>query len=445
MNSTSSASTLLLRRSMATIANAKAATSSYRVVVIGAGSAGLAVASQLARQPAFADAAAKGKKEILVVDPADVHIYQPLWTFVGAGLKKMAESKQPMAAMIPSQADWLKSRVSKVIPQKNVIVSDTGAEVKYDFLVVAPGIQTNWGKIEGLVDALEDPNSGVCSNYGENYFEKTAKLIQNFKGGNAIFTQPATPIKCAGAPQKIMYLAEEAFRKNNVRDKTKVTFQTGMGKIFSVDKYGATLTQICKERGIDVQLQSDLVKLNPATKEAIFKRAGGSLVTLPYDMIHVSPPMGPPSWLKESEGLTNADGWVEVDKISLQHVRFPNVFACGDASSLPTSKTAAAAAAQAGVLVWNLSAALEGRAGGAEYNGYTSCPLITGTNKLVLAEFDYNLKPRESFFFNQGVERSSMYYLTAEVIPAIYWKGMMKGLWSGPGAYRMFTNPFGSN
>ncbi|KAI8851082.1 mitochondrial Sulfide:quinone oxidoreductase [Chytridium lagenaria] len=388
--------------------------------------------------------AASSSNQLLVIDPADTHYYQPLWTFVGGGLKTLKDSGRPMSSLIPGKTDWLKTKVSKILPSKNLVLSETGEAVKYDYLVVAPGIQINWDKIPGLKEALG--KDGVSSNYSADYVEKTAEYIRNFKGGKAIFTQPATPVKCAGAPQKIMYLAEEQFRASNIRSKTDISFHSGMGKIFSVDKYGSELTNICKERDIAVNLLSDLVAVDGQNRKATFKKTStGETTTLDYDFMHVTPPMGPPSFLKECEDLTNADGWVSVDKVSTRHVKYANVFAVGDASSMPTSKTAAAAAAQSGVLVWNLVAAMEGREGGAEYNGYTSCPLVTGKGKLILAEFDYDLKPRETFFLDQGKQNSFFYYLTSDVIPSIYWNRMVKGNWIGPQPFRMFLNPFNSN
>jgi sulfide:quinone oxidoreductase len=250
-----------------------------------------------------------------------------------------------------------------------------------------------------------------------------------------------------------MYLADEVFRSNGIRDKANISFYSGMGKIFSVDKYGAELLEVCKSRNLNVNLASDLVAIDGNKKEATFKRLAATLPAgvdrtfkVPFDIIHVTPPMGPPAFLKESEDLANADGWVNVNKESTQHVKYSNVFALGDASSLPTSKTAAAAAAQSGITSWNLIALLEGRKeGGAEYNGYTSCPLFTGKDKLILAEFDYNLQPKETFLFNQGKENKWMAYLTAELIPKIYWDRMVVGKWTGPGKYRWLTNPLNLN
>ncbi|KAJ1559472.1 hypothetical protein HK405_010514, partial [Cladochytrium tenue] len=288
------------------IVNAKPSRS-YSVVVVGGGSAGIAVASQLAKHPFFASAK---KNQILVVEPSDAHYYQPLWTFVGAGLKPHSESVRPTESLIPSRADWLRDRVTGFFPDRNMVLTQNGEHVAYDFLVVAPGIQINWSAIEGLEAALG--KDGVCSNYHVEHVKSTDRFLKEFNGGNAVFTQPSTPIKCAGAPQKIMYLAEEQFRQRGIRDQSNVSFYSGMGKIFSADKYAAVLRRICDERGISVNLQRNLVAVRGDKKEAVFKvGASAETETVKYDLLHVSPPMGAPAFLRNSpEGFTNADGWV---------------------------------------------------------------------------------------------------------------------------------------
>ncbi|TPX57184.1 hypothetical protein SpCBS45565_g08266 [Spizellomyces sp. 'palustris'] len=426
-------------RGFATVASANPA-DKYKVVVVGGGSAGMAVTAQLAQDPLF-----KGKKAILVVDPSAKHYYQPLWTFVGAGLKPFSDSEKPMSELVPEEAEWLQKRVTKIDPENQVVLTD-GKEIKYDFLVVASGINVDWDKIPGLQETLG--KDGVTSNYSAESVEKTNEFIRAFKGGNAIFTQPATPIKCAGAPQKIAYLAEEIFGQNGIRDKTNVQFHTGMGKIFAIDKYAAELTKVCQSRNIDVNLLSNLAEIRPDRKEAVFKNLGpqGGEKTIKYDLLHVTPPMSAPKFIKES-GLANGDGWVDVNKETTQHNKYSNVFALGDSSSLPTSKTAAAAAAQSAVTSHNLLNTIKAaKEAPSTYGGYTSCPLITGRGKLILAEFSgYTGQPQETFPFNQGKESAFSYYLTSDVIPAIYWHGMVKGHWAGPGSYRKFTNPLSSN
>jgi sulfide:quinone oxidoreductase len=256
----------------------------------------------------------------------------------------------------------------------------------------------------------------------------TWECVSKFQGGTALFTMPNTAVKCGGAPQKIMYLADDHFRKSGVRDKSNVIFASGQGSLFAVEKYRKTLEKVAARKSIDIRIKHNLVEIKPEQKEAIFELLDTKeRVTIPFDMIHVTPPMSAPDLIKSSI-LANATGWVDVDKYTLQHPKFLNVFPIGDCSGLPTSKTGAAIRKQAPVLVKNLISAIQGEPLEAKYDGYTSCPLVTGYGKLVLAEFDYEGKPAETFPFDQSKERLSMYLLKAYALPRLYWHGMLRGL-----------------
>jgi len=387
-----------------------------RVVVVGAGAAGLGVAAQLAREPGI---------EVVIVDPAGYHYYQPLWTLVGGGVFPKENSRRPMQDVMPEGVRWVRAEASEFRPEENLVLTRDGESLGYDALVVAPGIQINWGQIAGLKENLG--RNGVCSNYSFESVNSTWETLQRFRSGRALFTFPTTPIKCAGAPLKIMFLAEDHLRRTGARGACEVVYMCGVASIFRAPKYAAELVKIAAARDVAVHYKQDLVALRAEQKEAVFRdtEAGTERVEK-YDMIHVAPPMGPPDLIRQSP-LADAAGWVEVDKRSLQHVRHPNVFSLGDASSLPTSKTAAAIRAQRPVLVENLRAVLAGRAPSASYDGYTSCPLVTGYGRLMLAEFDYDLKPCETFPFDQGKERRSMYLLKKYVMPVIYWQGLVRG------------------
>jgi sulfide:quinone oxidoreductase len=389
----------------------------HRVVVVGGGAAGLGIAARLLRG---------GAQDVAIVEPSDTHYYQPFWTFVGGGVVTREQSARPMAGLIPKGATWIRDAAATFDPANNRLGTRDGKTITYDYLVVCPGLQIDWDKIKGLPEALG--KNGVCSNYGYDQAPYTWENIRNFKGGNAVFTFPPPPIKCAGAPQKIMYLAEDYFRKQGIRDKTNVVYYCATPTIFSAPKYAEVLMRdVVGPRGIDVKFKHNLVEIRGDKKEAVFKNADtNELVVQPYDMLHVVPPMSAPDFIKKSP-LANEAGWVDVSKETLQHVRYPNVFSLGDASSLPTSKTAAAIRAQAPVLAANLLSVMKSAAAGQTYDGYTSCPLITGYGKLILAEFDYDLKPKETFPFDQGKERRSMYWLKRYVIPAIYWDGLLQG------------------
>jgi sulfide:quinone oxidoreductase len=389
----------------------------YSVVIVGGGTGGLTVAARLAASP--------NPPQIAIIEPSEKHYYQPIWTLVGGGVFPKEISERDEADFIPPGATWIKDAVATFAPAQHQVTTVGGKTITYDQLVIAAGIQLEWGKIKGLEGQVG--KGGICSNYSYQTVESTYRALQAFKGGNAVFTHPNTPIKCGGAPQKIMYLAEEFFRRSGVRKQANLHFFIANAKIFSVPKYADALTGICARRGIENHFNQDLVEVRPAAREAVFRGVqDGAETVIKYDLLHVTPPMGPPRFLKES-GLGNEAGWIEVDKHTLQHVRHEDIFALGDASNLPTSKTGAAIRKQAPTLVENLLALRAGKALTARYDGYTSCPLVTGYGKLILAEFDYDLKPQESFSFDQAQERYSMYALKAYALPQLYWHGMLRG------------------
>ncbi|HEU5117092.1 MAG TPA: FAD/NAD(P)-binding oxidoreductase [Isosphaeraceae bacterium] len=389
-----------------------------RVVIVGGGTAGITVAARLCRKlPA---------RSVMVIDPSRKHYYQPLWTLVGAGVMPKQVTERQEADFMPPDSRWLQDGVETFLPEENAVVTRSGQRVDYDFLVVAAGIQCDWDKVTGLVENLGQ--HGVCSNYSYHSVDYTWTCIRQFQGGRAIFTMPATAVKCGGAPQKIMYLADDAFRRQRVRDKAEIVFTSGISRLFAVEKYRNTLEKVVERKGLITKFMHDLVEIRTEPKkEAVFKNLNdGSLVTLDFEMIHVTPPMSAPDFIKRSP-LANETGWVDADRQTLQHPRYPNVFALGDSSGLPTSKTGAAIRKQAPVVERNLLAAMEGRPLKAIYDGYTSCPLVTGYGKMVLAEFDYEHRPRETFPFDQSKERLSMYLLKKYGLPAMYWHGMLKG------------------
>ncbi|KAI9322307.1 hypothetical protein BX666DRAFT_1893670 [Dichotomocladium elegans] len=385
-----------------------------------------------------------GRDQVAVIDPANYHYYQPLWTYVGGGLKDFSESLRPMASVVPEKADWIQQRVTKLDPDNNQVTLNNGQTVGYDYLVVAAGIQINWDQIKGLQESLG--KDGVTSNYSPDSVQKTYKFIQEFKGGNAVFTLPNTPLKCPGAPTKIVFLAEEAFRNLGVRDKTKVIYNTSLGKIFGIDHYGHVLQKLANERGIQVNFQHELIEIKPEDRKAIFRNnANKELKTFDYDFLHVAPPQGPPTFIKQSP-LADASGFVDVNKDTLRHKKYKNVYSLGDCANLPTSKTAAAITAESGVLKTNLIADMEGKkAVDAVYDGYTSCPLIVGRDQLILAEFSgYTGTPLETFPVDQRQLSSIAQYLNKELIPSIYWNGLLKGTWTGPSTFRKAMSPFRS-
>lgn len=390
-----------------------------KIVVVGGGTAGITGAAKLLKK--------FNPHDIMIVEPADVHYYQPLWTLVGGGVVDAQSSVRPMASVIPDGVEWKKDKVAKFIPDENKIELASGTQVGYEMLLVAPGIQIDWDKIEGLPQTLG--KNGVCSNYDFHQAEYTWEAINNFQGGTAIFTFPSTPIKCAGAPQKIMWLAEETFRQKGIREKSRVIFLSAGGAIFGIPKYRESLEKLAKERGIEFIFHHDLVKVDGVNKVATARHMEtGEEMNISFDIMHVSPPMSAPNFIKESPISTgDALGYVDVDKYTMQHNKYPNIFSMGDASSLPCSKTGAAIRKQAPLCALNMYQYSAGQKPGNLYNGYASCPLVVSRSKCIMAEFGYDGKVMETFPFDQAVPRRSMYILKKELLPPMYWNAMLKG------------------
>ncbi|KAJ1033369.1 hypothetical protein NDA13_001361 [Ustilago tritici] len=418
--------------------------SSHKVVVIGGGSAGMAVSHQLIRSGAFA------RDDIAIVDPSEWHHYQPGWTLAGGGLKDKRDLRRPLASLLDPKLKHYASAVDTFAPDQNQITLANGNTIAYDQLVVVPGLSINYDTIKGLPEALADSSSLVSTIYGYNTCDKVFYTILKLKSGKAIFTQPAGVIKCAGAPQKAMWLALDLWKKDGLYNSAdpsnspiSIDFATGLPVMFGVPKYSERLNELRQQRGVEGLFEHDLVAIEGNT--AVFNRPNGAKqVRKQFDLLHVTPKMGPLAVIKNSP-LADGAGFVDVDQGTTRHKRFDNVWSIGDASSLPTSKTAAAITAEAPVLVRNLGQALEGKEPDAAYDGYTSCPLLTEYGKVMLAEFKYDGQPKETFGslfgIDQGVPRRAFYHLKKDLFPWIYYNSYVKGTWSGPKGFSFPAAP----
>lgn len=399
---------------------------SHKVVIIGGGAAGIATAASLLKRRSGLD--------IAIIDPAGSHAYQPGWTMVGGGVFKPEVTVRTMASVIPKGVKWIKAAVKTFQPESNEVTLDSGARVRYEALVVAPGIRLAWETIEGLTEALG--HNGVTSNYRYDLAPYTWELVEGLKEGRAIFSQPPMPIKCAGAPQKAMYLSCDHWMRTGVLDNIDVEFCNAGGVLFGVADYVPALMSYIEKYAIQLDLGHTLVSVDGPAQQAVFKTEAGE-VTRDFDMLHVVPPQVAPQFLADSP-LAAQSGFTDVDQHTLQHTRYPNVFGLGDAGAMPNAKTAAAARKQAPIVAVNLLEHLDGHGPKAGYDGYGSCPLTVERGKIVLAEFGYGGKLDPSFptWLIDGTKPQRLsWMLKADALPWIYWNGMLKGReWmAGPG------------
>jgi sulfide:quinone oxidoreductase len=411
-------------RNIAMSANAAAGssgnTASFDVVVIGGGAAGIGVtASLLRRRPDLS---------IAIVEPGDRHFYQPAWTLVGGGAFNINDTARPMSSVMPEKARWLRAGASAIEPDQKRIRLDDGEVIGYQQLIVCPGLRLAWEKIEGLEEALG--KNGVTSNYRFDLAPYTWKLVNEMKHGKAVFTQPAMPIKCAGAPQKALYLSCDHWLRQGVLEHIDVEFNLAGDVLFGVAAFVPSLMKYVERYRASLAFGSNLVSVDGARKIATFsiKDEAGDVVRIdkPFDMLHVVPPQVPLDVVRNS-ALSDKAGWCEVDHATLAHPRYPGVFALGDACSAPNAKTAAAVRKQIIVVAENLLAARDAKPLPARYDGYGACPLTVEKGKVVLAEFGYGGKLLATFPLDPTVPRALAWHLKTAVLPWLYWNGMLKG------------------
>ena len=392
----------------------------HDVVIIGGGTAGITVAARLRNE---------GVTDVAVIEPSTVHYYQPLWTLVGGGEADIDSTVRPESSVMPKGVTWIRGAATGVDPEAQTVSLDNGETVGYQWLVVASGIQLDWGKIPGLTETLG--RNRVSSNYRYDLAPQTWEFIQATSSGTALFTMPPGPIKCAGAPQKIAYLACDHWRRRGVLGNMDVHLILPTPGMFGIPEFAAGLKKAADRYGIKVHFESKLDSIDGDNHTAqISSLDGSNPETLEFTMAHITPPQSAPDWIKASPLADPASpfGYLNVDKHSLQSVNYPNVFGLGDCTNTPNSKTGAAVRKQAPTLVANLMAARKGAGTAKSYDGYASCPLITAKGKCIMAEFNYDMERTPTFpVLDMTKERWDMYMVKKHGLPRMYWDFMLKG------------------
>jgi sulfide:quinone oxidoreductase len=358
------------------------------IVIAGSGLGGLAVANRLARELEGA--------RITVIDRKEEHNYQPGYTLVASGVWPVEKVRDRNADFMPAGVNWVKDMVSGFDPAANTVLTAGGERIRYDFLVVATGVQLDYAQIEGM-DVAAIGREGLASVYpGPQAAQATWAAMQTFaeRGGQALMTLPATPLKCAGAPLKMTFMLRDRLQRAGTAGKSQVQFMSALGTVFGVPKVNDNVLARWKDLGIGVEFSHKLTAVDIGARRATFTTPEGEKVEKPYDFLHVVPPMRAPDAVKTSPlawqaGPMAAGGWLEVDKATLQHRRFANVFGIGDINGTPRGKTAATVKKSAPLVVHNLLRVMQGQPADEKFDGYTSCPLITREGSAMLIEFDY--------------------------------------------------------
>ena len=402
-------------------------TAKHQILIVGGGSAGISVAARLAK---------KGYADIGIIEPSEKHYYQPLWTLVGAGQATVDMTERDQRSVIPKHTTWIKKAAEAFDPDQHTVTCTDGSVYEYDALIVAPGIQLDWDKVEGVADTMG--KDGVSSNYRPDLAPKMWDFIRNTHSGTAVFTMPSGPIKCAGAPQKIAYLAADHWRREGELSDMEIHLVLPTPRTFGIPAIADSLDEVVADYGIILHTQSEVVSVDSDSKKVTIRdlttdestSKGDTIVG--YDVMHFTPPQSAPDWVKSSPLSTGeGPGYVDIDKHTMQHVRYPNVFSLGDAGSTPNSKTGAAIRKQAPVVAENIDSYIKNEQLGKEYHGYASCPLVISNKKMLLAEFDYSMEMTPTFptwLFDPAKPHRRYWHLKRYGLPFLYWNLMLKGI-----------------
>jgi len=374
-------------------AQAAPVATSARIVILGAGAAGTALANRLRARLDGAD--------ITIVDPRVRHLYQPGFTLIAAGLRPANYSVSATADWLPRGVTWIEGGATTIDPEAQRVETTTGETLDYDYLILATGMELHYEGIAGMSRDLIG-RDGIGSVYaGPEEAAATWALMDRFtdEGGEALFTRPATEMKCAGAPLKYTFLTDDYARRKGTRGRTHIRYAAHSGSLFGVPIVNEKVRMLYDRQEIDTVYNHVMTAIDPGRKIATFTTPEGD-VEFPYDFTNIIPPMRAPQVVRDSglawqDGAFAADGWAEVDRHTLRHARYPTVFAVGDVAGVPKGKTAASVKWQVPVVEEHLVAQIAGETSDASYNGYTSCPLITRVGRAMLIEFDYdnNLVP----------------------------------------------------
>lgn len=432
--------------------DAHASDAKGKIVIVGGGAGAIMAMQHLKRS--------LNNPDITIIAPNEVHLYQPGQVFMAAGEYSFDDIKMDNNDWIDDSVTWIKDEVAKFDADNNAVTTRDGEVITYDYLVVATGIVYHYEWIEGLnadmigkdgissvyLNDLEKgtADGGIITNEWFNALKEASKTSKP----KVICTQPNTPIKCGGAPQKILYLSDDYLRKDGLS--ADFTFTTSGPKLFSLPSVDKTLHEVQKDFGnIETKFRHELKAIDAKNKKATFRHiyevqgeyddmleeydtiTKVESVVLDYDFIHVVPPMGPPEAVdKSSLGWQKgtAKGWLEVDKHTLQHRRYKNVFGIGDICGIPMGKTGGSARHQAPILTQNLIAVMEGKEPKAQFDGYTVCPLKVNYGHIVMAEFNYNGAAPSFPFLGISKPRWIWWVFDLYMLKPMYKYLMMKGL-----------------
>jgi len=389
-----------------------------RILILGAGTAGTMMANKLAR--------ALPDWRVTVVDRDDLHLYQPGLLFLPFGSYREDELIRPRRKLLDARVDVRLGEIDRVAPDEKRVYLADGERLDYEILVVATGSRVLPEATSGLT------GFGWKQSAFDFYTLEGALALRNrldtFAGGRLVLNVVEMPIKCPVAPLEFLFLADDFFTRRGMRDKVEIAYATPLDGAFTKPRASALLGQMLAQRRIEVipEFLASEVDGERRTLKAYDGREVG------YDLLVTVPLHGGAETITRSQ-MGDGGGWLPTNKRTLQSVKWPNVFALGDATDLPSSKAGAVAHFQSEVLFDNLMRYVSGRPLEGAFDGHANCFIETGGGKAMLIDFNYETEPLPGRFPLPGIgpftllEESATNHWGKLAFKWVYWNVLLAG------------------
>jgi sulfide:quinone oxidoreductase len=349
-----------------------------RIVIVGGGTGGSVLANDLAdRLEPELDA---GDVEVTLVNDGPEQVYKPVWLYVPFGQREPADGRRRLDELVDGAVDLRIDRVTDIDTEAKRLAFAEGPSMSYDYLVLATGSTLEPERIPGLAEGGHDY-------YSEAGATELREELLSFTEGELVLSVIGTPHMCPAAPLEFVFMADDWFRQRGLRDEVDITYTYPIQRVHGNPHIAEWAKPIMEERDIDVETFFNAESVDPDAK-TIASMEG---TELDYDLLVTIPPHAGIDLIEEA-GLGD-DGWVDVDKHTLEAEGAEGVYALGDTAATGVPNAGSVAHYQAGVVGQRLASDVRGRPATATYDGKTLCFIETGMDAASFVEFDYENPP----------------------------------------------------
>lgn len=379
------------------------------IVIIGGGTGGSVVANLLAKKV--------GKiSNITVISGKENVYYEPDNLFRLFDNKDMKSQFKQVRKIVSKKVKVAIEQVTKIDPEKKVVLTESGTDYPYDYLVIAAGAIYDFSeeRLPGYAKAAYNFHDGKS-------VLKLREALQNFKGGDLVMGIADIPFKCPVSPLEFVFMSRDFFKKRKMLDKVKIHLTSPLPRAFSIQNVSDKVQKKFDKMGIEVHTFFNTESIDPDKK--IVESLEGEEIS--YDLLVMTPPHSGPKFIADS-GLANEESWLPVNKETLIHDKYPNIWGLGDCTNLPISKAGAAAHHQGKIVAANIASLVKQKEAKKKYGGNVQCFIMTGLHSSLFLDFNYNRPPR-NFFMKELYIIPKFWYISKLLFKPMYFKMVLKG------------------